>query len=152
MGLSLGDLGAGLNAQNTCSLAAFMTPQHTEDVGFAGPATCCSLVQYFGFLVTLVPLLEVTSLFFRHRKFPHLLPFTLRFYLRAGPLSLLPAFFFSFSIVSRSLCSSLSNNRLFIFTLSRTLINCFGCSSANTQYVSVALFLPFVCGCVGIVS
>lgn len=39
----------------------------------------CSLVQYFGFLTSLVPLLDVTSLCSVRCKFPPVLPVTLQF-------------------------------------------------------------------------
>lgn len=144
--------GTGVYARNTCSLSAFITARHTEDVGFAGPATCFSFLfpllysWLHVFLNSLVPLLDVTSL---QREFPPILPVHLQTYCLCSQ-----PFFPSFSIVSCSLCSSLSNNRLFIFTLVRVLL-CFfphiffyKCTIIS---LFVALFLPFVCVFVGIV-
>lgn len=127
-----GRSGAGLKAQNTFSLAAFITPQHPDGRRLRR-ATCLSffLPSYtlfssvFGgfFWSSLVPLLERNiSLFYAPQCPPVLSAILQSISEQDHCLCSQPFFFLPFSIVSRSLRSSLSNNRLFIFTLMRVLL------------------------------
>lgn len=61
------------------------------------------------------------------------------------PIVSTPLSFSSFSIVSCSLCSSLSDNKLFIFTLMTVLLWFF--PPYVLQMHNNFLFLPFVCVC-----
>lgn len=144
--LGQGDLGDG----DTCSLSAFITARHTEDVGLAGPHASHSSSPPI-LMTSLSGLFKLpgssagrdVSLCSLQRTFPPVLPVPLHTHcLHSQP------FFSSFSIVSCSLCSSLSDNRLFIFTLMRVLLWFF--PPYVLQMHNNFLFLPFVCVFVGI--
>lgn len=117
--LGQGDLG---DTRNTCSLSAFITARHTEDVApphashsFSPPILMTSLLGLFKLPGSSAG--RDVSLCSLQRKLPPILPVPLQTHCLCSQPS-----FPSSSIVSCSLCSSLSNNSLFIFTLMRVLL------------------------------